>query len=91
MRKAWLDYLRVIALFGVIIGHVAADFYRGYGEVGMADWWLSNMVNASVRFVVPVYVMVSGALLLGRSYSMEDFYKKRALRLIPPLLFWNLV
>lgn len=91
MRKAWLDYLRVIALLGVVTGHIAADFYRMYGEVSMADWWLSNMINASMRFVVPVYVMVSGALLLGRSWSMDEFYKKRAVRLIPPLLFWNLV
>jgi surface polysaccharide O-acyltransferase-like enzyme len=91
MRKAWLDYLRVIALVAVISGHIAADFYRMYGQVSLADWWLTNMINASLRFAVPIYVMASGALLLGRPYSTEEFYKKRAMRLIPPLIFWNLV
>ncbi|MFT3890700.1 MAG: acyltransferase family protein [Anaerolineales bacterium] len=91
MRKAWIDYLRVIALGAVIMGHIAADFYHKYGEVSPADWWLTNILNASLRFAVPIYVMASGALLLDRSWSTVEFYKKRAVRLIPPLLFWNLL
>ena len=35
--------------------------------------------------------MASGAVLLGRHYTLEEFYRKRAVRLIPPILFWNLV
>jgi surface polysaccharide O-acyltransferase-like enzyme len=91
MRKAWIDYLKTIALGTVIIGHIAADFYRKFGEVPLADWWLTNLINATFRFAVPVYVMASGALLLGRSWNTEEFYKKRAVRLIPPLIFWNLL
>lgn len=91
MRKVWLDYVRVIALAAVITGHIAADFYRKFGEISAVDWWLSNILAASLRFAVPVFVMASGAVLLGRPYTLDEFYKKRAARLIPPIIFWNLV
>ncbi|GAB4461904.1 MAG: hypothetical protein Kow0070_20170 [Anaerolineales bacterium] len=90
-RKVWLDYLRVFAILAVITGHVIADFYGLFGKVGAAEWWLSNVLGILARSAVPVFVMVSGALLLGKSYSIGAFYKKRALRLIPPIIFWNLV
>lgn len=91
MRKFWLDYLRVIALLAVITGHIIADFYYRFGEVGPVEWWISNILAALLRFAVPIFVMTSGAVLLGRSYSIKEFYRKRALRLIPPTIFWNLV
>lgn len=91
MRKAWLDYLRAIAILAVITGHIIADFYKRFGEVGQAEWWLSNILSALLRSAVPIFVMASGAVLLGRSYTLEGFYKKRAMRLIPPTVFWNLV
>lgn len=90
-RKAWLDYLRVFAILAVITGHVIADFYARFGEVGPAEWWLSNVIGFLARSSVPVFVMVSGAVLLGKPYTLEGFYKKRAVRLIPPIVFWNLV
>ena len=90
MRKAWLDYLRVIALLAVITGHIIVDFYGRFGEIGRAEWWLSNILLALLRFAVPIFVMTSGAVLLGRSYTIGEFYKKRAVRLIPPTIFWNL-
>ena len=91
MRKAWLDYLRVIAIMAVVTGHVAADFYRMFGEISNVAWWLTNILAASLRFAVPVFVMTSGAVLLGKPYTLDEFYKKRAVRLIPPTIFWNLV
>jgi len=91
MRKAWLDYLRVFALVAVITGHILVDFYRRYGEVGPVEWWISNILSTLLRSSVPIFVMVSGTLLLGKSYTLEGFYKKRAVRLFPPTIFWNLV
>ncbi|NWG33031.1 MAG: acyltransferase [Chloroflexi bacterium] len=88
-RKVWLDYLRVFAILAVITGHVIVDFYD-QGNVRTAEWWLSNIIGTPARAAVPVFVMVSGALLLGKPYPLAVFYKKRAVRLIPPILFWNL-
>ncbi len=90
-RKVWLDYLRVFAILAVITGHVIADFYRLFGEVGAAEWWLSNVLGTLARSAVPVFVMVSGALLLGKPASLGAFYRKRVIRFLPPIIFWNLV
>lgn len=90
-RKAWLDYLRAFAILAVIAGHIVVDFYRLFGQVESAEWWLSNVLTILARSAVPVFVMVSGAVLLGKPHTLEGFYKKRAMRLIPPILFWNLV
>ncbi len=89
-RKAWLDYLRVFAVLAVITGHVIVDFYD-QGNVKTAEWWLSNVLGILARSAVPLFVMVSGAVMLGRPYPLAEFYKKRAGRLIPPFFFWNLV
>jgi len=91
MRKHWLDYLRVMAILAVVMGHIIVDFYKLYGKVGQAEWWLADFFTAFLRFAVPIFVMTSGAVLLGRSYTMGEFYKKRALRLLPPIIFWNLI
>jgi len=34
--------------------------------------------------------MISGAVLLGRNMSIAEFYRKRAVRLLPPIIFWTL-
>lgn len=44
-----------------------------------------------VRFCVPVFFMLSGALLLSKDYKLNYFIKKRFWRIIPPLFFWSLV
>lgn len=91
MKKNYLDYLRVVAIFGVITIHVTAIYYYRYGSIDDIGWWLSNVMNAASRFSVPVFVMISGSLLLGRKITIFDFYKGRAVRILPPFIFWNVL
>ena len=90
MRKHWIDYLRVIAIIAVITIHSTTSFYARFGEIGLLDWWLANLLNSASRFAIPLFVMISGALLLGRDITISEFYKKRAARLLPALVVWNL-
>jgi surface polysaccharide O-acyltransferase-like enzyme len=85
----WLDNSRLIATFAVVILHVAAGVVV-YSIPGSQYWWAGNIYNSSVRWCVPVFVMVSGALLLNpnKMESMGTFYKKRLARILIPLLFW---
>ena len=50
-----------------------------------------NVVDAFSRWCVPVFVMISGALLLapGKTEGAGTFYRKRAARVLVPLLFWS--
>ncbi|WP_428329220.1 acyltransferase [Mucilaginibacter sp.] len=87
----WISNLRLIALYAVIILHSTSPLLMGYGRVPMADWWTADFFNALVRFAVPVFVMITGALLLHREYEIGGFLKKRLSRVVVPFLFWSLV
>src|SRR5471030_1264351 len=87
----WINNLRVIALFAVIVLHTSAVLLAQYGKVPLNDWLTADIYNAIVRFAVPVFVMITGALLLHREYELGDFFKKRLSRVVTPFLFWSLV
>lgn len=90
MRDIYLDYLRVIAIFAVITIHVTAFFYHRESDVGTIGWWLANTFNSVSRFAVPLFVMISGALLLRKPVSVGEFYRKKSFRLFPPIIFWTI-
>jgi surface polysaccharide O-acyltransferase-like enzyme len=87
----WISNLRLVAVYAVIILHCTAPLLMQYGKVPMSDWWTADLLNAAVRFAVPAFVMVTGALLLHREYEIGDFLKKRLIRVVLPFLFWSLV
>lgn len=88
----WIDYLRVFATFGVILLHTAAPLANQYGIVSNYDWWIGNIYNSITRFCVPVFLMISGALIFSKTYnSTNDFLKKRVSKIIVPFLFWSMI
>jgi len=88
-QKPWLDYLRIIATLAVICIHATSHYYKNAPDLNTLNWWLTNLLNAASRFAVPIFVMISGALLLGKPSTTKAFYQKRTIRLLPPLLFWS--
>lgn len=88
----WVDTTRILAIFAVVWLHVAAGVVGSADGFGSVPWWICNLYNACGRWCVPAFVMLSGALLLAedRTESMSVFYRKRASRLLLPLLFWSL-
>ena len=87
----WINNLRLVALYAVIILHVTSLLLMQCGKVSMNDWLVADFFNAIVRFAVPAFVMVTGALLLHREYEIGDFLKKRLVRVVVPFIFWSLV
>ncbi|NCD71158.1 acyltransferase [Mucilaginibacter agri] len=87
----WISNLRFVALVAVIMLHASAVLLAQYGKVPISYWFTADVFNAMVRFAVPVFVMITGALNLGRNYELIDFLKRRLLRIITPFLFWSLV
>lgn len=95
MKKIYIpgaDILRILAGFGVVLIHVTDPFlmYPPYFGTAGSSWWIVNVINASFRFSVPAFIMISGFLLLDpdRKDSFETFYKKRFARVGIPFLFW---
>jgi surface polysaccharide O-acyltransferase-like enzyme len=87
----WINNLRLVALYAVIVLHCTSLLLMQYGKISMSDWLVSDFLNATVRFAVPVFVMITGALLLHREYEIGSFLKKRLVRVVVPFLFWSLV
>ena len=84
----WLDSLRVIAIIGVIIIHESTPVVKmSYGG-NMGYWWIGNIWDSAVRFAVPLFLMLSGATMLGKEYDLKTFYKKRFTRVLLLFLFW---
>lgn len=88
----WLDLLRVVAAFAVVVLHAAADLVVFIPDKDSALWHAANVLDSLSRWCIGVFIMVSGALLLDptRQESLGAFFGKRARRLLVPTLVWSL-
>lgn len=87
-----LDNLRAIATIAVIVLHASSPALYKFNKISPAQWWFSNIIDSSVRFSVPVFLMLSGHLLYNKTYtSTKEFLLKRLKRIMPPFLFWSAV
>lgn len=97
----WMNYGDVIRILGtivVVVGHVSdMMLYQSSGPgslngPGTYNWHVLNVWDAFSRWAVPIYIMLSGSLLLdpNRVESPSKFYHKRLMRIGAPLVFWSL-
>jgi len=85
-----ISYLRVIATVFVIAIHASTGFLYRY-DADSFDWNYANWINAATRCAVPLFVMISGALLLQKDESIISFYRKRIPKLLYPFIFWTII
>lgn len=89
-HEAWADALRVIAMFGVILIHTSTPVFYEYRKFSMDFFWTANVIGSFSRVSVPLFVMLSGFLLLNRSESTVSFgVARRIMRVLIPLFFWS--
>lgn len=88
-RIFYYDLLRAFAIIAVIICHV--DFY--FGPLNTPFEVIAQLTFHDIgRIGVPIFLMISGALLLNRDYpDLEDFLKRRFTRIIYPFIFWMIL
>ncbi|MBQ9026484.1 MAG: acyltransferase [Methanobrevibacter sp.] len=85
-RIFYYDLLRAFAIIAVIICHV--DHF--FGPLTTQAQIITQMTFHDIGDIgVPIFLMISGALLLNREYpSLPDFLKRRFARIIFPFIFW---
>lgn len=84
-RIFYYDFLRAFAIIAVLICHV--DFF--FGPLNTPIEIIGQMTFHDIgRIGVPIFLMISGALLLNRDYELSDFIKRRFTRIIYPFIFW---
>ncbi len=88
----WLDVVRFVAMFTVVCCHSADPFNYSAGNVS-ADaenikLW-GAIYGGFLRPCVPLFVMITGALLLPVRGETSVFYRKRISRVFWPFLIWS--
>jgi surface polysaccharide O-acyltransferase-like enzyme len=90
-KIVWATNLRALALFAMIIVHVSNAILHQFGTLPDYIWWTGNIYEGTFRFCVPVFLMLSGALLLAKVDTPAAFLKKRMSRVVFPFLFWSML
>ncbi len=87
----WMHAVRILAAFGVIWLHVAADVITEWKRLPQDWWWSAHLYNSLARGCVGLFVMVSGALLLPVHESIRTFLRKRCNRVAVPFISWSIL
>jgi surface polysaccharide O-acyltransferase-like enzyme len=92
-----VDLIRTVAIFLVILLHAAIESNPNLSLMSVGSvqlWWTSNVYDSIARTAVPLFVMLTGALLLQPTKTDEPlrvFFKKRWNRIGIPILFWGAI
>jgi len=90
-RQIWVDYIRVVATFCVLILHTSAPLLTRYNALPTSHWMVGNIFDSSARMSVPIFFMLSGYLLLEKDEPLHIFFKKRFIKVGIPLIVWSLI
>ena len=93
-REVWLDFLRVTACCMVMVIHSTEPFYLG-GDGALiltpADAFWVAIFEGICRCCVPIFLLASAYLQFPIRYSTGEFFRRRAVRILIPLLLWTVV
>lgn len=92
-RNYALDLLRVLACYLVIQQHASEFYYIGEGGTvvtGENTFWI-GIITSICRISVPLFVMISGYLLLPMRDTIPVFFRKRFTRVLYPFLVWCVI
>lgn len=92
--SAFPDVAKIVAVIGILTIHVAAPASESFHVLADQTWAAAVVVETAARWSVPLFVMVSGMLLLTDKTAQQsplEFYRRRARRIAIPLVAWTLI
>ena len=93
-REIWLDWMRVAACLMVMVVHATEPFYLG-GDGSLiltqTDAFWASFFDSFVRACVPLFIIASSYLQFPLHYSSEEFFRRRAVRILVPFVLWTVV
>ena len=81
-RKIHLDFLRILAAFLVLVHHSELMELLDHTQSGIRGIFVLSCMTSYVFVNVPLFFMISGALLLGREESDRVIYGRRIPRFL---------
>jgi len=88
----YINKLRILSIYAVVTAHVTIGLTMASTPFSF-NWWLGTTIFYACHCSIPIFVMISGALLLdsSREESLREFYRKRMVRVGVPLACWTIV
>ena len=93
-KRIYFEVMRIVACFFVIFNHTSVNGYFLFStrEPGSAHFWIELFVSVFCKFAVPLFLAISGALLLAKEDEpLSVIYKKRFPRILLVLLLSSLL
>lgn len=88
-RIEYFDVLRALACLMVIFIHVSGMFVDK--NIGSPDFWFANVIDGASRVAVPIFVMLSGALMLDKNYRFtKEKWLAHIKKMVVFFVFWSL-
>ncbi len=84
----WIDYLRVIACFLVVLAHCCDPYVSA---ASAESFMAGSLWGTFYRPSVPLFIMITGVLLMPTSMRIAEFYSRRLKRVLVPFAFWSIV
>jgi surface polysaccharide O-acyltransferase-like enzyme len=87
-----IDLIRTIAIIGVILLHATNDLtIQHLNQLEIIRWCTVDIYQSFGRMGAPLFVLVTGALLLqpSKDENISVFFKKRWARIGVPFIFWG--
>jgi surface polysaccharide O-acyltransferase-like enzyme len=94
-RIFYFDCIRAIAILCVVLlhvtGHLGEIMNYNVSTIYSASGAFELFANNFFRIGIALFLMLSGALLLGRDWEVKSFLSKRISRISKPFIFWSAV
>lgn len=89
----YIDLLRCIAAFAVIAIHILGPLRMLYGDISTSEWMAPITFNGMTRWAVPVFMMISGALLIStnKPFNCKNYMTKRLGKVVVPFIGWTII
>ena len=87
-RNLALDIARIIAVLMVVMIHISARFVISY-DVSSSEFVFGNIFDSVSRVGVPLFVMISGALMLDENRQVN--VKRNIKNIVCLLVFWSVL
>lgn len=83
-RLLCYDIIRIVALLMIVMVHVSAYMVIFFPATDKIEWLVGNIFNGISRAGVPMFIILSGALLLSEDKPMDTvrFYKKNLMTMV---------
>ena len=89
-RIAYFDHLRILATFLIMVLHTAS--LKWYDtDIHSSSWLIMNAYKSLTDHAVLLFVMISGALFLGRDIPIKKIFSKYVLRMAIAFIVWSFI